>query len=53
MRTTMMRSGWACVSRVPGFDNYDLVAPPFASVYELKPEFFDRLQTEAVILNNK
>lgn len=45
---------WKAVSRVPGFANYQLVATyPFASIYELKPEFMDRLQTEAVIKDNK
>lgn len=45
---------WKAVSRVPGFANYTLVANyPFASIYELKPEFMDRLQTEAVIKDNK
>jgi hypothetical protein len=45
---------WKAVSRVPGFANYTLVAHyPFASIYELNPEFMDRLQTEAVIKDNK
>ncbi len=45
---------WKAVSRVPGFANYQLVTIyPFASIYELKPEFMDHLQTEAVIKDNK
>ncbi len=45
---------WKAVSRTPGFANYTRVAAyPFADVYELKPEFMDRLQTEAVIKDNK
>ncbi len=45
---------WRSVSRTPGFANYTRVAAyPFADIYELKPEFLDRLQTEAVIKNNK
>lgn len=45
---------WRAVSRTPGFANYTRVAAyPFADIYELKPEFMDRLQTEAVIKDNK
>lgn len=45
---------WRAVSRTPGFSNYTRVAAyPFADIYELKPEFMDRLQTEAVIKDNK
>jgi hypothetical protein len=45
---------WKAVSRTPGFANYTRVAAyPFADIYELKPEFMDRLQTEAVIKDNK
>lgn len=45
---------WRAVSKTPGFANYTRVAAyPFADIYELKPEFLDRLQTEAVIKNNK
>lgn len=45
---------WKAVSRTPGFANYTRVAAyPFADIYELKPEFLDRLQTEAVIKDNK
>lgn len=45
---------WKAVSRTPGFANYERVASyPFADIYELKPEFLDRLQTEPVIKDNK
>lgn len=45
---------WRAVSRTPGFAKYTRVAAyPFADIYELKPEFMDRLQPEAVIKDNK
>ncbi|MBP9669941.1 hypothetical protein KBD75_00920 [Candidatus Woesebacteria bacterium] len=45
---------WKAVSRVPGFANYNLVTTyPFASIYELKPEFMNHLQIDAVIKDNK
>lgn len=45
---------WRAVSRTPGFANYERVAAyPFADVYQLKSEFLDRLQTEAIITDNK
>lgn len=45
---------WHAVSRVPGFDNYHIVATyPFATIYELNEELIPGLETEAVITNNK
>ena len=46
---------WKAVSVVPTFfDRYTRVAEyPFADVYELNPEWYGSLETEAVIKNNK